>query len=136
MGSGFLYVVAPGSSYPLGQGVIHWSNYPAWNSHDKRPGRHLHPFRDDRTSRNDTAGSDRYPVEQYASHRDETIVTYRTTVQDDPMADPNPLPYRAGDAFVDVHDGAILYVGLCPDDDGGHIASEHRVVPDAGVFPQ
>jgi hypothetical protein len=136
MSSGLLHIVAPGGSHPLGQRVVHWPDNPSWNAHHQRPGRDLHSFRNDRTGRNDAAGTDDDTVEQYASHRDETIVAYGTTVQDDSMADPNPLPYRAREALVHVHDSAILYVGLGTDDDGGHITSEHCVIPDAGVFPQ
>ena len=35
-----------------------------------------------------------------------------------------------------MHDGAVLDVGLGADDDRRHVAAEHRVVPDAGLFAE
>jgi hypothetical protein len=136
MSSGLLDVMVPGSGDPFGQPGIHLTDDPTGHSHHQGLGRHLHSFRNHGTRRNDAAGSDHDLVKQDASHRDETIVTDRAAMQYHAMPDAYPPPYGAGDAFIHVHDGAVLDVGLGTNNDGRHVAPNDRVIPDAGILTQ
>src|SRR6185436_7940558 len=125
----FLHVMRPGRRDALRQGTVDLAHNPTRQSHHQRAGRYLHALGDHRARGYDASRTDSDAVEQHAPHGDETIVSYRASVENHPVADSYPLANDTGNAVVHVDDGPILDVRLGPDDDGGHVTPQHRPIP-------
>ena len=75
-------------------------------------------------------------IEEDRPHADQAVVLDGAAVQDDPMADGDPAPDRAGDPRVGVDHREVLDVRLVADRDPVGVAAEHGVVPDARLDAQ
>ena len=107
MGLGFLHVVAPRGSHPLGEHGIDRADYPSRHSHHQRPRWNSHAFRHHSTGSNDTAVTDDDTVKQNAAHGDQAIILHDAAVENDPVPYSNPLPYMTRGPFIHVHDGTV-----------------------------
>src|SRR5437764_1296617 len=132
----FSDVVLPRAANSLPQTGVDVTRDTRGHSHDQRTGRYLHALRNDRPRRDHAPRSDAHVVEQDASHTDEAFVFHDAGMENDAVAHAHTRANQRRLALVHVDDGGVLEVRGLPNHDGGHVAAEHGLVPDARAGTQ
>ena len=106
---------------------------PTRHAHDAHAVRHRQPRRDHGTGGHHAPAADRRPPQHRRAHADQRAVADGHPVDDRAVADHDVVADVVRHAAVAVDDGVVLHVGAASDRDGGDVAADDGVEPNAGV---
>jgi hypothetical protein len=113
--------------------VTHLADDPSRNTEHQRPRRYFQSLSQYGTGSYHGPPADPDAIQEDRSHSDEALIFDDAAMENGPMANADATANGARHPVVHMDHTEILDVGFVADLDWGHIPSNHRVVPNAGV---